>query len=124
VFLLQALYHDVRKRSETVGARADDFLRGFAVVRRHLIITGTVQGVGYRDALCEEAERHGVMGWVRNRRDGSVEALLQGMEADVDAMIAWARRGPAAARVIKVSVAAAPAQWDRTYSQFDRWPSA
>jgi acylphosphatase len=93
-------------------------------MRRHLVITGRVQGVGYRDALRAEAERRGVAGWVRNRRDGSVEALLQGSDSAVEATIAWARRGPPAARVAAVEVRPPPAEWDRVYSTFERWPSA
>jgi acylphosphatase len=67
-----------------------------------LRITGTVQGVGYRYALQREAERLGLGGWVRNRRDGSVEALAQGPPAALDALTVWARRGPPAARVTGV----------------------
>ena len=95
-----------------------------ATARRHLIISGRVQGVGYRDALRAEAQRHGVAGWVRNGRDGSVEAILQGPDADLEAMIAWARRGPPAARVAEVRVGPPPAHWDRDYVGFERWPSA
>lgn len=69
-----------------------------------LVITGRVQGVGYREAMVAAARRAGVAGWVRNRADGTVEALLQGDAALVDAMIAWSRRGPPAARVIAVEV--------------------
>jgi acylphosphatase len=62
-------------------------------------VRGRVQGVGYRDSLCMEAERLGVAGWVRNRSDGTVEALLQGGAAAVEALVVWARKGPAGARV-------------------------
>jgi len=61
---------------------------------RQIRVTGRVQGVGYRDALRREASRLGVSGWVRNRQDGSVEALLQGEAARLDELVAWARRGP------------------------------
>ena len=71
-----------------------------------LRITGTVQGVGYRYALQREAERLGLRGWVRNRRDGSVEALAQGSPAALDALTVWARRGPPAARVAGVDSSA------------------
>ena len=67
-----------------------------------LVVTGRVQGVGYRDALRIEAQRGGVTGWVRNRCDGTVEAVLHGTQDAVDAAIAWARRGPDLARVLEV----------------------
>jgi acylphosphatase len=69
---------------------------------RHLSIHGRVQGVGYRWSLCAEAEALGLRGWVRNRRDGSVEALLQGLPEAVEKLTAWAQQGPPAARVERV----------------------
>ena len=71
---------------------------------RRLIVTGHVQGVGYRHGMTREAQRLGLSGWVRNRRDGSVEALIQGGTNAVAALIAWARRGPPAASVVHVAV--------------------
>ncbi len=71
---------------------------------RRLIVTGAVQGVYYRHSMRLEAERLGVSGWVRNRRDGSVEALIEGGAEAVAAIIAWARRGPPGARVEHVAV--------------------
>jgi acylphosphatase len=64
-----------------------------------LRISGRVQGVGFRYAMREEAARHGVRGWVRNRRDGSVEAHLDGEANALESLVAWARRGPAGAHV-------------------------
>jgi acylphosphatase len=64
-----------------------------------LRITGRVQGVGFRYAMQSEAARRGLSGWVRNRRDGSVEALVQGEAGALEALVDWARRGPAGARV-------------------------
>ena len=93
------------------------------MARRHLIITGRVQGVGYREALRAEAERLGVTGGVRNLRDGSVEAVLDGSDAAVEALTSWARRGPPAARVAGVAVESPPASLDRPYARFERWPS-
>lgn len=74
------------------------------MIARRLAISGRVQGVGFRYALADEARARSLSGWVRNRRDGSVEALVAGPEAEVEALIAWARRGPPAARVTEVLV--------------------
>ncbi len=71
---------------------------------RRLCIRGQVQGVGFRVSLRDEAVRLGLSGWVRNRRDGSVEAVVRGERPAVEAMIAWARRGPPAAHVESVDV--------------------
>ena len=70
-----------------------------------LIITGRVQGVGYRDFVQREANTREFDGWVRNRRDGSVEAVVIGPGNAVDELIVACRRGPAAARVMDVRVA-------------------
>lgn len=71
---------------------------------RQVRIHGQVQGVGFRQSLRSEAESLGVKGWVRNRLDGTVEALLAGDSTQVEALLRWARRGPAAARVERVDV--------------------
>jgi len=71
---------------------------------RRLRITGHVQGVGYRAALATEAARLGLAGWVRNRFDGSVEALISGPASSMDALLSWARRGPPMAGVENVAV--------------------
>lgn len=71
---------------------------------RRLIITGKVQGVYYRASMATAAQSLGVLGWVRNCGDGSVEALLAGDGESVAALIGWARRGPPAARVEHVRV--------------------
>ena len=67
-----------------------------------LRITGRVQGVAYRDWMVRTARAAGVVGWVRNRADGSVEALVAGPSGVVDALIASCRQGPPAARVDNV----------------------
>jgi len=79
----------------------------------HLRIVGLVQGVGYRDAMCREADWLGVTGWVRNCRDGSVEAVVDGAPRAVEAITEWARRGPPAARVTDVAVSEAPGSFTR-----------
>lgn len=71
---------------------------------KRLIIEGRVQGVGYRASLANEAAGLGLRGWVRNRSDGSVEALVDGDPHAVDAIIGWARRGPPAAVVSNVAI--------------------
>ena len=71
---------------------------------RHLVITGRVQGVCYRASMAQEAVRLGVTGWVRNRADGSVEAMVAGSAEQVAAIMHWARRGPPAAQVEHVAV--------------------
>ena len=68
-----------------------------------------VHGVGFRAAMREQAQALGVTGWVRNRADGSVEALVHGTPAAVEALIAWARRGPPAARVTDIRIREAAA---------------
>jgi acylphosphatase len=72
------------------------------IVRR-LVVEGRVQGVGYRWSAVEEARRLGLAGWVRNRRDGTVEALVSGDEAGVIAFVEWTQIGPAGARVDRVT---------------------
>jgi acylphosphatase len=69
---------------------------------RHVLIRGRVQGVGYRDWMRREAGRLGVHGWVRNRADGAVEALLAGEDAAVQALLSACRRGPMLARVDEI----------------------
>jgi acylphosphatase len=74
-----------------------------------LRIHGLVQGVGYRESMRREAERLQVAGWVRNRRDGSVEALVSGQAEQVESIVRWAYRGPRFAEVERVIVAEAEA---------------
>jgi acylphosphatase len=91
--------------------------------RCQLRIHGRVQGVGFREAMGIEAERLGVSGWVRNRRDGTVEAELLGADDRVAALVAWAQRGPALASVQKVEVEELPAA-TATPARFLRLPTA
>jgi len=71
---------------------------------RRLVVTGMVQGVGYRYGMMVEAMHLDISGWVRNRLDGSVEALIAGSPESVAAIIAWARRGPPGAQVTHLAV--------------------
>jgi acylphosphatase len=70
----------------------------------HLTIHGRVQGVFYRDSMRREARQLAVTGWVRNCLDGTVEALVQGEPAAVEAIVQWARNGPPHANVEHVGI--------------------
>ena len=78
-----------------------------AVIAARLVITGRVQGVGYRYWARREARRRALRGWVRNLSDGSVEALAIGEAADIDAFVQACHSGPATARVVAVQREAA-----------------
>ncbi len=75
-----------------------------AQLRRRVIVHGRVQGVAFRYATRERAQALGASGWVRNRSDGAVEAVFEGPAEVVEAMLAFCRRGPPAARVERVDV--------------------
>jgi acylphosphatase len=72
--------------------------------RRHVLIYGFVQGVGFRFAVGRAARSRGVAGWVRNRPDGAVEAVFEGEREDVVALVDFCRRGPRGAEVERVEV--------------------
>jgi acylphosphatase len=72
------------------------------VKRLRVLVSGTVQGVWFRESTREEAGRHGVAGWVRNLPDGRVEAVFEGEAAAVEAMVSWCHRGPPHAMVAGV----------------------
>ncbi len=78
------------------------------MVRRHVWVSGRVQGVAFRHACAERARVAGVSGWVRNTADGRVEAVFEGSEEAVESLVAWCRTGPALARVLDVAAAAEP----------------
>jgi acylphosphatase len=72
--------------------------------RVHLVVTGRVQGVVYRASCAREARARGLAGWVRNLPDGRVEAVFEGPDAQLEAIVAWCREGPPSARVDEVTV--------------------
>ncbi|HSI22611.1 MAG TPA: acylphosphatase [Methylophilaceae bacterium] len=76
-------------------------------VAKLLRIHGRVQGVGYRESMRQEAKRLNVGGWVRNRRDGTVEALVCGEAVRIEMMVAWAKQGPRYATVERVEISEA-----------------
>ena len=88
-------------------------------VTKHLIVSGRVQGVGFREYLRREAERLNVKGWVRNRHDGTVEAMLHGWPENVTEIVNWARRGPPSARVTAIQVHDASGEFE----SFEQHPS-
>lgn len=87
---------------------------------RRLVIRGRVQGVWFRESMRIEAERLRLTGWVRNRMDGSVEAVVQGSAEAVEAMTRWAHRGPQAAEVHAVESSEASGD----YARFEKRPTA
>ena len=82
--------------------------------RARVIIEGRVQGVFFRYHTQEMAFKLGVKGWVRNRRDGNVEAVFEGDKERVDQIIQWCHRGPSEARVTKVHT-----HWENYTGEFD-----
>ncbi len=87
---------------------------------RRLVIRGVVQGVGFRYAMAAQARLLDVAGWVRNRRDGTVEAMVAGAAEPVAAMLAWSHHGPAGASVDHVMVEIGSGE----FSSFDLLPTA
>ena len=84
--------------------------------RAHVFVSGNVQGVFFRNETRTQAAQHKVAGWVRNTRDGRVEAVFEGEKEDVEAMIAFCRRGPPGASVRGVDVL-----WEEPIREFDRF---
>lgn len=71
-------------------------------IRLRIVVSGRVQGVGFRYATVDAATRIGVRGWVRNTRDGTVEILAEGSRDAVGELVDWCHKGPALARVTSV----------------------
>lgn len=88
--------------------------------RLHVIICGIVQGVGYRYSTYRKALQLGLTGWVRNRDDGSVEAVFEGSREKLEEMLSWCWEGPSLARVSNIHV-----QWEEgvesEYKSFEIW---
>ena len=88
-------------------------------VTKRLVIRGHVQGVFFRESMRQEAARLGITGWVRNTRDGTVEAVVQGNAGAVEAITRWAHRGPEDARVQGVEAF----ESDGDFASFDKRPT-
>ena len=86
----------------------------------HLRIYGNVQGVFFRESMCRKAQQLGITGWVRNCRDGTVEAMIQGAPEAVNTMIAWARIGPELAQVEGLEVSTGSGE----YTDFEKLDTA
>jgi len=85
--------------------------------RVHVVIYGIVQGVGYRYSTYRKALQLGITGWVRNKSDGSVEAVFEGSHEKLEEMLSWCRKGPIGAHVSEIDV-----QWeegDERYNNFE-----
>ncbi len=85
-------------------------------VRAHAVISGRVQGVFFRMETKRAADGFGVFGWVKNRRDGTVEAVFEGDQDRVDAALEWCKEGPAHANVVDVNI-----NWDDYTGEFNRF---
>jgi len=86
-------------------------------IRVRLVIEGRVQGVFFRDSTRKEALSLGVCGWVKNRSDGTVEALLEGPEDKVKKLVQWCQQGPPYAQVTRVHET--QEEWEGEFSSFD-----
>ena len=84
-----------------------------STARAHVLVSGKVQGVFFRQTTMREAQSQGVTGWVRNLPDGRVEAVFMGEEAVVKALVDFVRRGPRGARVSDVEV-----NWEQVTEEF------
>jgi acylphosphatase len=84
-------------------------------VRRHLLVSGKVQGVWFRGACTREAITAGLSGWVANRSDGRVEAVFEGDPEAVARLVAWCHHGPSHAEVTAVEVDDEPVQGERGF---------
>lgn len=95
-------------------------MSGSAHVSKLLRIHGRVQGVYFRESMCQKAAQLGITGWVRNLRDGTLEAMIQGTEDAVRQMLEWAKRGPEMAGVTDMEVT----EGSGNYAEFERRSTA
>ncbi|TCV87450.1 acylphosphatase [Sulfurirhabdus autotrophica] len=79
---------------------------------KHLLLFGRVQGVFFRESFAQKADELGITGWIRNLSDGSLEATIQGTEANIDEMIKWARSGPELAQVTRMEITEGSGQFN------------
>jgi len=93
-----------------------DSERGEEVTQAHVFISGSVQGVGYRQFVRSNARKLGLTGWVRNTEDGGVEAVLQGEQDVIEQLIALCRKGPFLAEVKQIGFA-----WEEREEQFQEF---
>ena len=87
-----------------------------AMVRAHLIVSGTVQGVFFRHYTCQRAAELGIKGWVKNRMDGNIEAVLEGEAEKVEEIVKWCHQGPPEAVVTEVRVV-----WEDYKNEFSQF---
>ncbi len=83
----------------------------------HVIVEGRVQGVCFREYTRRQAHQLNLAGWVRNNRDGTVEAIFRGTESDVQAMLDWLRQGSPASKVLNIRTSEVPSE--EQYTNFE-----
>jgi acylphosphatase len=89
-----------------------------ATVRRHVLVSGRVQGVWFREGCRREAQLRAVTGWVSNRADGRVEAVFEGSPESVEALVGWCRSGPPQAHVVTLEVSTEQPQGEAGFAVF------
>jgi len=85
-------------------------------IRAHIIVSGRVQGVYFRQDTAKQAQKLGILGWVRNLNDGKVEAVLEGAKEDVQKIIDWTKKGPFLARVLNLDI-----KWQEYKGEFNNF---
>jgi len=85
--------------------------------RVHIIVSGKVQGVYYRQNTAQKAQELGIVGWVRNLSDGRVESVMEGLDVDIDKMLSWCKSGPKDALVTEIEIM--NEEYKKEFSTFD-----